>query len=130
MTLLDAIEQYLEDNGLGTIGTNIFDGELQFDKTDIVSLITSPSPEPNKAIPYFEQTIDIWARYSDYDVGYLKLQDIFDLLHQNEHYDIGDFHVYLSYSTGMIEDMGRDVERRHIFKLTLAFIYRNATVLS
>jgi len=32
MTLLDQIEQYLEDEGIGTIGTDIFDGEIPLDK--------------------------------------------------------------------------------------------------
>ena len=127
MTLLDAIEEYLEDEGIGTIGTDIFDGELPLDGTDIISLILSPSPEPNKAIPYYTQYVDIWARFKNYDDGYSKLQDIFDLLHQKENYELTDYHVYLSYSVGMIDDLDRDAERRHLFKLTLGFVYREGS---
>lgn len=128
--IIEEIADYLEDNGIGTVGTNIFLGELPFDKSEIISLVNSPSPEPNKAIPYYEQRVDVWARYADYSDGYAKLQSIMDLLHQKEHYELPSFHVYLSFALGMIDDFDRDTERRHIFKLSLSFIYRNASDIS
>ena len=130
MTLLDQIEQYLEDEGIGTIGTDIFDGEIPLDKTNAITFVYVPSPEPDKAIPYYTQAYDVWARYSDYDEGYGILQDIMDLLHQKENYDLDGFHVYLSYARGMIDDFDRDAERRHLFRLSLAFVYRKASEFS
>lgn len=130
MNIIDAIAEYLEDESIGTMGTDIFQGELPYDVSDCISLQYSPSPEPNKAIPYYDQTIDIWARAKLFETGRQKLTDIMDLLHRKENYDIEGYHIYLSYAQGMIDDLGRDVERRHLFKLTLGFIYRESPVLS
>lgn len=124
MNILDAIAEYLEDEGVGTMGTTIFKGELPYDQDDCISLQFSPSANPNKAIPYYEQTVDIWARYKLFDTGRDKLQSIMDLLHRTENYDLDGHHVYLSYALGMIDDLGRDVERRHLFKFSLVFVYR------
>lgn len=130
MKIIDEIADYLEDESIGTVGTDIFTGELPFDGNAIISLVSSPSPEPNKSIPYYRQYVDVWARFADYDDGVSKLQAVMDLLHQKEHYELPNFHVYLSYALGMIEDFDRDTERRHIFKLSLAFLYRNASEIS
>lgn len=126
--MIDKLADYLEEENIGTVGTDIFLGELPLDDNECISLVASPSPEPNKSIPYYDQRVDVLARYSDYADGYSKMQEIFDLIHQKENYDdLTGFHVYLSYALGMIEDNERDAERRHIFKLTLGFIYRNAS---
>jgi len=130
MKIIDQIADLLEDQGIGTVGTSIFTGELPNDGNNIVSLVSSPSPEPNKSIPYYTQNFDVWARYSDYDDGNAKLQSIFDIIHQREDFDLTDFHCYLSYAVGMIDDMGRDAERRHLFKVSFAVVYRDSSDLS
>lgn len=122
--IIAALIDYLEDNSIGTSGTDIFEGELPFDKNNCMAFQYSPSPDPNKSIPYYQQTIDIWARYAIYEAGMSKLADVFNLLHRAENYSIDGFHIYLSYANGMIDDQGRDTERRHLFKLSLSFIYR------
>jgi len=130
MNILESIAEYLEDNDLGVVGTNIFIGELPDDENNIVSIVSAPSPDPNKSIPYYTQTVDIWARYSDFDDGYGKLQDIFDTLHREENYEIEGYHVYLSYASGMILDLDRDSERRHLLKVSFGFVYRESSELS
>lgn len=130
MNILDAVAAHLVDNGIGTLGTTLYLGELPFDKSEVISLVQSPSPEPNKSIPYYTQVIDVWVRYSDYDDGYQKLQSIFDLIHQAENYQLDDNHIYLSYALGMINDNGRDTERRHLFSLSLGFVYRKVSEFS
>lgn len=128
--IINAVTYYMASNGIGTVGTDIFIGELPLDKADIISAVYVPSPHPNKAIPYYNQTIDFWARFKSYDDGMGKLQDLFDLFHQKENYEIDGFHVYLSYAMGMIDDMDRDMERRHLFRLSLSFIFRRGSEFS
>lgn len=122
--IIDSLLDYLETNGIGEVGTDIYLGELPEDKDDIVSAMISPSPEPNKSVPYYTQTIDFWARFKSYDSGIAILKRIFDLLHQAENYEVDGYHVYLSYAMGMIDDLDRDAERRHLFKLTIGVVYR------
>ncbi len=124
MSFLDSLADFLEQEGIGTVNTDLFTGELPIDSAEGVSIMVSPSPAPNKAIPYFVQTVDIWARYKKYDDGYNKLQEIYDVLHAAANYQIDGYHVYLSYAEGLINDNDRDLNRRHLFSLTFAFTAR------
>lgn len=123
----DDVADFLETNDIGTVGTDIFTGQLPADKSNCIALMDIPSPEPNKSIPYYTQAIDIWGRFTSYDAGYKKLQDIFDLLHRKENYSLENFYVYLSFSRGMINDNGKDAEGRSLFQMSLAFVYRDAS---
>lgn len=122
--ILNELVEYLEDNGVGEAAIDIFIGELPFDKNNILSVMYSPSPEPNKSIPYYTQGVDVWARFTSYDDALNRLNMVMGLLHRKENWETDSFHFYLSYARGMIEDMDRDVERRHLMKLSLAFVYR------
>jgi len=128
--IIDAIADILELTGIGEVGTDIFIGEIPLDKQGVVSLMHAPSPEPNKSIPYYTQTIDVWAKFSDYDLGMAKMQSIMDFLHRKENYGLTGFYVYLSYAMGMIDDFDRDSERNHLFKMSFSFVYRVANELS
>jgi hypothetical protein len=128
--MIEDLVDYLQTSGIGTVGTDIFVGELPLDKTDCIALMVSPSPDSDKSIPYFKQTIDVWSRFGTYEDGYNKLQEVFDLIHRAENYEFGEFHVYISYAAGNIVDNGRDAERRHLMQLTLGFVYRDTDSIS
>lgn len=130
MNIIDSIAEFLEDESVGTMGTDIFKGELPYDVDDCISLMFSPSPDANKSIPYYTQTVDIWARAKLFDSGFNKLTEVMTLLHRKENYELDGYHVYLSYALGMVDDLSRDVERRHLFKLSLSFVYRQSSELS
>ena len=122
--IIEDIANYIEDNTDSVQETDLFIGELPFDKSDCVALVYSPSPEPNKALHYYTQMIDIRARFGSFEDGYAKLLEIFRLFHRAENYETDNFHIYLSYASGMPMDNDRDVERRHLLQLSLGFIYR------
>lgn len=122
--IIESIADYLEDQGVGTVNTDIFLGELPLDKSDCIALISAPSPAPDRSIPYYTQNIDVWARFSDYSEGVSKLQEVMDELQRKENYSITGYHVYLSYALGMIDDLDRDTERRHLLKVTFGVVYR------
>lgn len=123
MTLIDSIASYMETNSIGVKSETIW-GELPLEKENSIGLVAAPSPEPNKAIRVYQQTVDVWGRFTKASEGKAKLQQVMDLIHGGQNYAIEDFHVYFSYAASMIDDMGRDPESRHLYKLTLVFIYR------
>jgi hypothetical protein len=123
--IAEDLADFLATNGIGTVGTDLFIGELPLDTNNCLSLVYSPSPEPNKSIPYYTQDIDVWGRFSKFDRGYSKLQEVFDLIHGKENYIMGDYHVYLSFARGQINDNDRDSQRRHLIQLTLSFTFRH-----
>jgi len=114
---------FLEDQGVGTKGVDIW-CELPLGKEDSIGIVPVVSPEPNKAFATYDQVFDIWARFENATLGKAKLQEVFDILHRRQNYQLDGFHVYLSYAAGMIDDLDRDPEQRHLYKLTVAFVYR------
>jgi hypothetical protein len=111
------------DQHLGTLNTNIF-GELPVDKENSLGVVASPSPDPNKAFDTAEQVFDIWGRFAKASVGKAKMQEVFTALHRKQNYTLGDFHVYLSYAVGTIDDLDRDANKSHLYKITFSFTYR------
>lgn len=122
--ILEAIQNLLDDNGIGLTGVDLFIGKLPATGIDCLAIMGSPSPAPNPAIPVFEQYVDFWARYGQPNDAYDMLGAIQDLLHPQANYTMGDYHVYLSNAQGSIEDMGEDSESRKLLKITVRFIYR------
>lgn len=123
MNFIDSLAEYLEDNGLGTVGTDLYIGEIPLD-VEGVSIGLAPSPAPDKSVPYYLQSIDVWSRNANVNTGFDALSEIFLLLHRSANYEVGDYHVYISYALGAIDDMGRDSQRRKLNKLSLGFVYR------
>ena len=122
--LADDIATKIQEESLGTVGTDIYIGELPFDVNDSVAVVYSPSPQPNQALHYYAQVVDIRGRFGKYEEGYQKMQDIMDVFHRTQNYEMGDYYVYISFANSMIQDNDRDIERRHLLQLTLTFIYR------
>lgn len=122
--IAEPIANFLEDNGLLEDETIIRISELPFDYDQVLSIIYSPSPVPNTAIDVYRQTLDFWVRFSNVKAGYNKLVEVLDLLHKKTNYKIDGFHIYFSLAQGMINDMGKDEERRQLYKVSLDFMYR------
>lgn len=123
MTVKEDLASYLQENELGTIGETIW-GELPVGKEESLGIVESPSPEPNKAIDIFEQSLDVYGRFAKATVGRDRMQAVFDLLHKRANFQLENYHVYLCYATGMIEDLDRDAEDRHVYKLSFVFVCR------
>ncbi len=115
---------------MGTVGTDLFIGELPLDVSNCVSAVYSSSPNPNLTFDVFDQSVDLWARNVSSDTGYNKLKAIAGLLDRNHHYVMGDYYVYFSHALGRIDDNDRDIERRKIYKLSLSFTCRLRDLVS
>lgn len=126
MTFIDSLVSYLQTNNIGTPAQNMFIGEFPEDAKNSIALMLSPSPEPDKSVAVYQQVVDVLARYSAGAslAGQEKLLSIFNLLHKRQNYAITDYHVYLSYAAGMIDDLGRTVNDQRLYRLTLVFTYR------
>lgn len=128
--IINALADFLDANDLGTVGEDLFVGELPQEPDECLSLVYAPSGKPDTSIKYYDQLIDIWGRYKNYEAGFAKLRAIMDFLHQKHHYEIShggeDFYIYISYSQGLIDDFDRDAQRRHLFKVTIGFTFREA----
>jgi len=128
--IAESLVDFLEDNNITADDTIIRISELPFDYDQVLSIIYSPSPIPNTAIDVYRQTLDFWVRFSNPKAGYNKLVQVLDLLHKRSNYKIDNFHIYFSLAQGMINDMGKDEERRQLYQVSLDFMYRKDLSIS
>lgn len=122
--LAQEIATFLEEENIGTVGGDIFIGDLTAREENGLYILNEPSPEPNRALQIYDQVIGFWTRYKKTNTGYAKLQEVQDLLHQRSNYLLTPYYVFFSHNMGMIEDMDRDVQRRKLHKLSVRFIYQ------
>jgi hypothetical protein len=126
MTFIDEIATYLQTNNFGTVGQSIFAGEFPEETDSGICILSVPSPEPDKSISVYRQSIDFWSRYQAGKSleAEEKLNAIFQHFHKKRDFTIGTKHVYLSYALGLVDDMGRDSVEKRLYRLSLTFLYR------
>lgn len=128
--ILEDIQTYLDDNGIGTAGTDIFIGNLPDDLADAIMIVPGSAGEQDKYIDIRTLVVDFWSRNSSYRDGYDKLMEVWDLLHQATHYSLTDFYVFFSQALGNIEDLDRDQKGRQLQKLSVKIIYKEINPIS
>jgi hypothetical protein len=119
MTIIKDIHKYLKDKGF-----NIFRSKAPLKIEDVLWIVESPSSPPSSSLGYYEQNLDLWARFRVTDNARTQLEEVQKLIHRKVAYNTDNFHVYLSVANGLVTDMGEDVEGRALFTLPLRFIYR------
>lgn len=125
------LADFLEDEGLGTKGTDLFVGELPAEIESAIMILAASSDAPDMYLDTQYQTVEIWSRNRDAGSGYQKLEDAFTLLHRRANWDdLPNYHVYFSHALGNVDDLDRDVEGRDLFRLRVRFIYRNINNVS
>jgi hypothetical protein len=128
--MIDDICDFLETNEIGTVATDIFNGELSLDVDNCIAVMASPSPEPNLTLDVFDQVVDFWGRNKSAKSGYDKMKEIKELFDRKHHYIIGDYYVYFSHCLGLIDDNDRDINRRKLYKLSVNFTCRLKDLVS
>lgn len=132
--LIHDVATMCQDEGIGVLRENIFVGELPESTEDNpgangLAVVSAPSTKPNMMIPYFDEVVEFWARERVDADGAKKLKEVLNLFHQKEHYETTNFHIYFSTAEGSIEDLGRDAERRKIWRVMLQFVYRDKNIV-
>lgn len=84
MTLDENITQYLEDNGIGTEGTDLFISDLPGTTTNAVMVKLTGGEEPNKYVDVKRLTVQIMVRNSNPQTAKTTAYSIYDLLHNKD----------------------------------------------
>ena len=100
--IIDDIAQYLVDNSIGTIGTNIFKSYMPDSVDTGLSVLDTGGPQPDKELPTKSPTFQIFIRGADYITGRAKLDAVRTALHQIKNTTIGNtfFYYILAQSEG------------------------------
>lgn len=128
--LIREIAQLMQQWGVGTVGTDIFIGELPQGITEGLLMIYAPSPNPHAYIDTEYVIIDFWYRAPGTSEALKKLRDIYNLLHRRHHYTTTNWLVEFSQAIGNINDVDRDREGGKLLRLSIQFICRNLNNVS
>lgn len=94
MAVIDDIAQYLDDNDIGTLGTDIFKSYLPDNVDTALVVLDTGGPQPDKDLPTKSPTFQILLRAPDYSTGKAKLDSIRTLLHQITNTTVGSTYYY------------------------------------
>lgn len=126
--ILKDIAEKLEDEGIGTVGTDVFIGELPKNVENGIMLVSSLSSEQDKYVDIREAYIDIWVRNKSSEDAIAKLESIIDVLQRSANWQGDSNFVYFGSMMSDVEDLDRDIQDRKLLRLSMRFIYRKLTV--
>jgi hypothetical protein len=118
------LAHYLEENSIGTVGTNLFIGDFPADIKEGMYLVTTSSPAPDTTFNWEDEYIDFYSLYCNDTGGYDILLAVKNLLHQKKFYEVGNYLVCFSNDLGTINDLDKDSQNRKIYMLSIRFIRR------
>ena len=100
--LIDDIAQYLVDNSVGIIGTNIFKSFIPDAVDTGLCVLDTGGVMPDPELPTKSPTFQIFIRAADYITGRAKLDTVRTVLHQIKNTTIGNtfFYYILAQSEG------------------------------
>lgn len=129
-SLITDVADFLQQRGLGTVGTDIFIGELPQDVTAGFFLVNAPSPAPHQYLDTEYNVIDFWYRTPYTETGLQKMEQIKQTLHRRENYQLQNWYIYFSEALGSISDVDRDREGGKLLRVSIQFICRNLSGIS
>ena len=124
------IPALLQSLGFGTVGVDIFNGELPQGVVKGFFIVPSPGRSPEDYIDHEYPVIDFWYRSPDTREAKEKMRQLFNQLHRKYNYDTTNWHISYSNALGQVEDMDRDAEGGKLFRLSVQFICRNLNSIS
>lgn len=114
---------YLADNGIGTLGTDVFYSN-QPDNDSCVTVMDTGGLEPNRYLPHADATFQVLVRDTHYDDAVTTAETIVSLLNDNNHVTIGDNYHYFIFLLTEPTSIGRDAKGRDEISINFITRYR------
>lgn len=121
------LAEYLEDNAIGTVGTDMFISTMPDSTDNCIMIKDTGGVEPDHYLPIIQPTIQVLVRNSDYTNGMTKINAIKDLLHQKLDdciLEIGGVDVMTCFAMQEPTHLGMDDNERHMFSCNFVFKIR------
>jgi hypothetical protein len=116
------IAEYLEDQGYGTVGTDIFIGWMPDTPTNAI-VVTATQGRPPMVLGDLEMPgFQVRVRNSAYDSGWTVANNILDLLHALTDATIETRNYYRIDAQGSVTALGRDEKDRDLFSVNFIAI--------
>ena len=125
MNIAEEIARQLDtDAGVGTFGTDIFIGTLNYDIANGISVVEIGSGNSNKSYALFEQNLEIWVRNVSASNARAKIKEVYDYLQRKGNFTTVNAYVYYVHSSTDIQDAGRDADDRQLYKAVFTVTFR------
>lgn len=114
MIFIEQVATYLQAQGIGTIASDIFIGNMPDLPNNCIAVINTGGIAPSIDIPDKRPTFQVLIRNTDYETGELKLTAIRTALHQfmNDYLVNGQTYVYSIFLNAEGGHIGKDVNGR------------------
>lgn len=135
--LARSVADYLAGRGLGTVGTDIFIGELPQTNEQGAAVQAglhiehAPGNGQDKYLDTLYEVLDIWSVDPITPTAFERLENVRAVLSRNSNYDLAnDYYVYFSHDMQGIADMDRTRDGLKMYKISINFIYHDKNVIS
>ena len=110
MSLISEVATYLQSQGLGTVGTNIFYSYMPDSVAPCIGVFDTGGAEPDRYIPTKEPTFQIFIRSTSYAEGKAKLDSVRSALHQQKNtlLSSGEIYFYFIFAISEGGHLGRN----------------------
>lgn len=119
---------YLQTNGYGTVGTDIFVGALPTETNGIYIDRLGGSNDYYTAIS--RASLNVFVRDTNASDASQTIANIKNFLHRMVGTETVGASIYSILSLGEVENLGRDLESSNIYKVTVQMIYRDKNLIS
>jgi len=108
------VAEYLEDNSIGTVGTNIFVDSLPEEDGTIVAVYNTGGSSPDIDLPIPAPSFQVLVRDEEASVAYAKIKSVMDLLVNQYNVTLvsGGNYYYSIHARGEIQNLGQDTRNR------------------
>jgi hypothetical protein len=120
--------QLLQTFGFGTVGADIFIGQIPDNTNGIYIIRTGGSLNMYNSLQ--ETVLDIYVKDIRADTAIDKLERIKSAIHRHHSAESNNAYIYSILVIGDVEDVDRDLEHTKIFKITVSVINRDVAIIS
>lgn len=128
MNIASEFADILEDNGFGTVGTDIFIGTLPDETNGIY--IDRVGGTMNNYLPLEEAVLAIYVMDTSSATAISTIESIKRTFHRHLETATANCVIYTILALGDIEDLDRDINFGKIYKLTLQITHRSVGLIS
>ena len=122
------VAQYLASAGFGTLGVDIFVGQMPADQNGLY--IVRAGGQMNNYVPIEESVVTIYSKDIKSELCLQKLERIKRNIHRQYAQTIGDSFIFTFLVLGDIEPIDRDTEYEKIYIITVQAVHRDTSLIS
>lgn len=128
MDIANEIATYLQKAGYGTVGTDIFIGQIPSSVDGIY--IYRSTGSLNNYVPIENVILDIYVKDTSSSAGVLKIEQIKRYMHRMVSTTTANSYIYSILAVGDVETIERDTEYAKVYKISVEVMYRSLGLIS